>query len=131
MLSVAGLLARMGISRPEISARAAAVFEATYVPFPEEISAVGKQVAEKLLSPLRAQGAALGQSSETTPMPPATNTRNPSGQAPAQTPQTMTRQQMQAAARERASEILTPTFEHLQSRQPESVVGQDGIHEMR
>jgi hypothetical protein len=38
IMSVAGLLGKMGRSHPDISSRAAAVFEETYIPFPEEVA---------------------------------------------------------------------------------------------
>jgi len=37
IMSIAGLLGKMGISHPELSARAAVCFEKSYVPFPDEL----------------------------------------------------------------------------------------------
>lgn len=37
ILSIAGLLGRMGVDNPEITSRARAVFETTYVPFPKAL----------------------------------------------------------------------------------------------
>ena len=44
-MSVAGLLGAMGRSHPDISRRAAAVFEETHIPFPEEIGVYSYPVA--------------------------------------------------------------------------------------
>jgi len=45
IMSVAGLLGAMGRSHPDISRRAAAVFEETHIPFPEEIGVYSYPVA--------------------------------------------------------------------------------------
>jgi hypothetical protein len=45
IMSIAGLLGRMGRSNPDISKRAAAVFEGSHIPFPEEIGVYSYPVA--------------------------------------------------------------------------------------
>jgi hypothetical protein len=48
ILSIAGLLARLGRSCPELSERAAAVYEATYVPLPGQVGVYSYPLAQYL-----------------------------------------------------------------------------------